>query len=347
MFKKTVCLLLVLVMLSLTPLVEVRALAIEYPGCKANPSSALKILLKGLETSYNVFPLRIGGVKIINWKGVDDYKSEGSMPICICKMPPPIFIRVGIKLSLWEAAHLIETVKHPWCSPSVGMQIPVPFNEMALGTESLDETHNRQSAAAQVHMIVYPIWMLVGLFLDVVCFQYAKSFDYLYITEIDPLWQNDMWATLLGPEAYLVANPVAQLACAVDAVAATVQRGLDPLFWCMGAWGSTYPMSENITSAGYVQANAGLAARMIAKLHRELLLWGTIGPPMVSGWCQRYPLPIWMKRQYNLLLLWPVSFSTRKVIGKPGLIWSVGKNPPYFGDDFVWMLYNKRDCCLF
>lgn len=315
------------------------------PACKGE-GTAMKILMNGLSTLENVFPIRMGGYKLINLSGVDDYNSAGGNPICICKIPVVPYYRVGITISMWEAAHLIETVKHPWCSPTVGTQLSVAMNQQAVGTESRGETDNSQHAAAQVHVIVYPVWFIVGLFVDSVCFQYVKGFDYLYLTEVDPLWQNDMWATLLGPEATLVANPVAQMACAIDSAAATLVRPLDPLFWCMGAWGSTYPMSENITSAGYVQANAGLAARMVAKLHREFLFWGTIGPPTVSGWCQRYPMPMWMKMQYNLLMLHPIPDKLRKVIGYPGVLWTSLKNPPYIGDDFVFMLYNKRDCCF-
>lgn len=343
LFRKAICICMIVFITTATLPAESLA---GYRGCRAKPDTAIKILMEALKSSQNVFPIRLGGIEIIGYEG-DDYNSAGSSPICICKMPPPIFIRVGLTFSMWEAAHLVETVKHPWCSPSVGMEIPLPWNSSAVGGESVEEGENTQSASAQVHVIIYPLWILVGLFLDVVCFQYAKSFDYLYITEIDPLWQNDMWATLLGPEAFLVANPITQAICSVDTIAATAQRPMDLLFWCMGAWGSTYPMSENLSSSGYVQAQAGLAARMVAKLHRELLLWGTIGSPTVSGWCQRYIMPMWIKKQYNLQLLYPKSFNVRKVIGKPGLFWSSGKNPPWKGDDFVWMLYNKRDCCLF
>jgi conjugal transfer pilus assembly protein TraU len=346
MIRKVISIVLISIFISITPIAEKNALSAQ-PGCKATPGDAVKILMTSMSTLTNVFPIRLAGIQVINLGGVDDFNSISSSPICICNMPPPIFIRAGLPLSMWEAGHLMETVKHPWCSPSVGIQLPVPFNQQAMGSEGQQETSNSQHAAAQVHMVIYPVWILIGLFVDVMCFQYAKSFDYLYVTEIDPLWQNDMWATLLGPEAILVANPVAQMACSIDSMKATINRGLDPLFWCMGAWGSTYPMSENITSAGYVQANAGLASRMIAKLHREMLLWGTIGNPTVSGTCQRYPMPMWMKRQYNLLLLHPIADSKRRVIGKPGILWTSGKNVPFTGDDFVFMLYNKRDCCLF
>lgn len=323
------------------------------PGCKASVSSLLKILWTGLKTSQNVFPIRLAGIKIFSFSGVDDYDTSGasSMPLCFCKMPPPIFLRIGLKFSMWEAAHIVESVKHPWCSPTAGLEIPVPFNTKDVGMSSTKTSVSGRavSASAQEHLVIYPIWTIVGLFLDIACFQFARSFDYLYLTEVDPLWQNDMWATLLGPEAFLVSNPITQIACTADSVAANTVRAIDPLFWCVGSWStSVYPMSKNQQSSGdYVAANAALAARLAAKLHREFLLWGTIGPPMVSGVCQRYPAPMWIKRQYNLLLLWPVSQNKRMQIGRTGLMWSFGKNPPWKTDDFVFMLYNKRDCCLF
>lgn len=317
------------------------------PACKATPETAIKILLTGAATAYNIFPIRIAGIPIMSLKELDDFNLIGNFPICICKMPPPIFIRIGITLSLWEPARIIETVHVPWCSPTVGMHLPIPFNQMAIGGKEKETgTTDSGSAQAQVHIIAYPLWFFFGLFLDVVCLQPFKSFDYLYLTELDPLWQNDMWATLLGPEAILVANPIAQLACVVDSAAATVWRGLDPLFWCIGSWGGTYPMSQNIVSDNHIESNAGLAARMISKMHRQLLFLATAGPPTVKEWCQRYPAPIWFKSHYNLLLLHPIPQPKRMVIGRTGIIWSAAKNPPFIGGDFVWMIYNKRDCCL-
>lgn len=323
------------------------AYAADMKACKATPQTAVRILQSSIKTLYNTFPIRIAGIAIMSFDDLEDFNLVGSTPICTCIMPPPIYIRVGVPFSMWEPAHLIETVKHPWCSPSAGFQIPVSMNAMAVGSESVQSIDSTQHAAAQLHLISYPVWNLIGMFVDVACFQFAKSFDYLYLTELDPLWQNDMWATLLGPEAALVANPVAQLACSVDSVAAAAGFPLDALFWCMGSWGSTYPMSQHISSGGYVQAQAGLAARFVAKMHRELVLWGTMGVPTVTGYCQRYPAPIWLKSQYGFLPMFPIAGTKRIPTGRTGLTWSSLKNYPMSGDDFVFMLYNKRDCCLF
>jgi len=318
-----------------------------YAGCKASAGSLITIQLSALKTLHNIFPIRIAGFKIVNFKGLDDFNDIGHPIICICTMPPPLFVRVGIPLSLWEPVDMIETVQHPWCSPSAGMQLPVPFNIQNLGGESSTNTQFDRSASAQIHLISYPIWAVVGLFVDFVCLQGKTGFDYLYLTELDPLWQNDMWATLLGPEAYLTANPVAQYACGIDAATATVGLPLDFLYWCSGAWGGTYPMSKNIPSVGYLQANAGLTAKFIAKMHREMVLWITSGLFMIKGSCQAFPFPLWKKSQYGLLNLYPVPGVNRQPIGRSALLWGPGKNPPMLGSDFVWMLYRKRDCCAF
>lgn len=316
-------------------------------ACKATSASMLAVLTRSMKTLYNVFPIRLAGVQIMTFGELEDFNLIGNFPICGCIMPPPVYYRVGMPFSMWEPAHVVEIVQHPWCSPSLGSSIPIPINEKALGTQSSYATDNAQHVAAQAHLISYPVWNIIGMFVDTACFQFAKGFDLTYMTELDPLWQNDMWATLLGPEAVLVANPIAQLACAVDSVAATLGFPLDPLFWCMGAWGSTYPMSENMTSVDYVQAQAALAARLASKMHRELVLWGTMGPPTITGVCQRYPAPIWLKSQYAPLMLYPVPGVYRIPVGRTGLLWTAMKDYPFSGDDFVFMLYNKRDCCIF
>ena len=330
-----------------TDFISPRKTDAAYAGCKASTSSLIDIQMSALKTLHNVFPIRIAGYKVFNFKDLDDFNEIGHPIICICTMPPPLFIRIGIPLSLWEPVDMIETVQHPWCSPSVGMQLPVPFNVQSLGGESSTDTQVDRTASAQIHLISYPVWAVVQIFVDFACLQLNTGFDYLYLTELDPLWQNDMWATLLGPEAYLTANPIAQFACSIDAATATAGLPLDYLYWCAGAWGGAYPMSKNAPSVGYLQANAELAAKFIAKMHREMVLWITSGPYMVKGTCQAFPFPIWKKSQYGLLNLYPISGKNRQPIGRSSLLWGAGKNPPMISSDFVWMLYRKRDCCAF
>src|SRR3546814_16225818 len=71
---------------------------------------------------------------------------------------------------------------------------------------------------------------------DMACLE-QSSFDIAYVTEIDPLWQDDTLTALINPEVALFANPLAQTACAADCGAATGKLPLAPPFWCAGCPG--------------------------------------------------------------------------------------------------------------
>ncbi|MFP1526985.1 TraU family protein [Escherichia coli] len=42
--------------------------------------------------------------------------------------------------------------------------------------------------------------------------------DIAYLSEIDPTWTDSSLTTILNPEAVIFANPIAQGACAADAM---------------------------------------------------------------------------------------------------------------------------------
>jgi conjugal transfer pilus assembly protein TraU len=298
-----------------------------------------------LDTLHNIFPLKIGGVTVLNFGNENDYDDSGAGPVCICEMPPPIFVRVGIPIHFWEPPDVIETVQQPWCSPTLGINLALGFNKFAIGGES-DMAQQDKTATSQAHLISYPIWWMIGIFVDLICFQAATGFDYLYVTELDPLWQNDLWASILSPEASLFANPIAQLACPIDCVTTTLGYPIDYLMWCQGCWNGNYPIAQHANSVDYVQANAGIAGKFIYKLHRELVLWLTSGPMMLRGYCQAFPFPIEKKTQYNLLPIYPFRNENRMAIGTPSLLWSPGKQNP-FQTNYVWVMYRVRDCCAF
>ncbi|MEW6487341.1 MAG: TraU family protein, partial [Thermodesulfobacteriota bacterium] len=69
-----------------------------------------------------IFPISIAGIEI---RGNDSSSPSGfsaiSSPVCTCPAPPPVFVRVGIPVGLWEPARLIETVKDAGYFPSLGV----------------------------------------------------------------------------------------------------------------------------------------------------------------------------------------------------------------------------------
>ena len=106
-----------------------------------------------------------------------------------------------------------------------------------------------------------------------------------------------------------------------------------------------YPYTGNMTGFnGGVQASSMMVARMIAKLHREFLAWGYYGN---AGLCGKYPMPIIKKSQYRYQMTYPIpEVLGCKRIGQTEVLWQSGREFPVKGEDFAYLLWRKRDCCL-
>jgi len=289
----------------------------------------------------SIFPISIAGIEIAGSRDAVMTVPPISSPICVCPMPPPLFFRIGLTISFWEPARYIETVKDAWCIPSLGVGLDSTSGATLDGVNKLD-AGNSEFTFAQAHYFIFPVWAMLGLMVDSVCVE-SEGFDIAYMTELDPLWQNDGLSAIINPEAVLFGNPVAQFACMADSVSAAAGAALSPLFWCMGSWGSAYPLTGSTTMSAYTQANAGIAARMLYKLSRELLVCDTN-----INVCGCMPTPIWVKHNYKMHVSKPVKDYSAHPIGRSGLMWDWLKNPPTGkGDNYVWMLYRMRGCCAF
>jgi hypothetical protein len=151
---------------------------------------------------------------------------------------------------------------------------------------------------------VNPVLYWLEVVTDFPCLE-RGSFDLAYLTEVDPLWNDDELTLILNPEAVLFANPVAVAACAADCVAATAGFGIAEMFWCAGCQGGIYPFDGHVPyHMGGVRTAALIAQRLTAKMHRELLAWGWHGKP---GLCGPYFLPAMDKTAYKTQLTYPVA----------------------------------------
>jgi hypothetical protein len=112
---------------------------------------------------------------------------------------------------------------------------------------------------------------------------------------------------------------------------------------------SLYPLNGNVAAhIGGVQASTLIAQRMTAKMHRELLVWGAAGN---RGQCGYYPQPLMDKRNYKMTMLHPVPQTDKldgrccQPYGRTTAIWGAGKEFPYQGEDFAYLIFRKRNCC--
>ncbi|MCP5152449.1 MAG: TraU family protein [Chromatiales bacterium] len=286
-----------------------------------------------------VFPISIGPLRVDF--GMEDAGDRVPL-LCTCPGPPPLFVRVGLGVGLWEPARVAEVVRTPFCSPLLGgvrlASLDVPDGMARMTSEGRDAFYH-------VHWYAYPLLAWMNLLTDISCLT-PESFDLLYMTELDPLWDDEELAFLLNPEAVLFANPPAQAACAADCAAASAGFPLDSLFWCAGCQGSMYPMSGTAKPhEGVVDSSLLLVQRMAAKLHRQFIARDTSSR---EAMCMALPLPILRKSQYKTQMLFPTPFTERAhPLGRVTQPWSAGREFPARGEDAAYLVWRKRACCAF
>lgn len=296
-----------------------------------------------------MLPIKFGGVTVL--PGMEpDGPDPANVPLCACPWGLPPIPIPGISMSFWEPFRIIETVKDPWCFPTFGgLQLAPTAPGLLAGMN--DAPVGKSTGAgtfAQVHMMTFPLKELLGAMLSGSCAitnsDLAGVLMVQSITELDPLWQDDLLMAFLQPEAFLFANPIASLSCIADAVGANLGYPIDPLFWCMGSWGSVYPLTGHSNESDYVQANASLAVRGFYRVGRiGLIVDAAMDPTLCIG----IPTPVWVKSHYKLQPSKPVRGEQCTPIGRSGLIWGAGKNIPMSGtaDNFSWILWHKKACC--
>lgn len=290
-----------------------------------------------------LFPISIGPVKV-NTGGREDTPNPAQIP-CLCPRPPIPVPVPGIPIGFWEPVRLVDVTRIPFCMVSMG-GLKLGNSLRHYGTHGARGTSRTKHSFYQIHWYVYPVIYWLELLVDFVCLE-QQSFDVAYLTEFDPLWNDDELSFILNAEAVVFANPIAQAACAADCAAASSGFPNNALFWCGGCQGSLYPFTgNNPAHMGGVQASLLMTQRLMAKLHREMLLWGTSGR---EGLCQKYPMPVIKKTQYKSQMTYPRPTTRGPMacnpLGRTEVVWGSGREFPYSGEDFGYLIWRKRSCC--
>lgn len=285
-------------------------------------------------------PITLGSIPIYPTKKRDF--GNPSSPICACAQPIP---RIGLAIGFWEPARLADVTRDKWCFPNLGgMSIDVGIgfldksSEARINDVELDNWH--------VHWYTYPLLYWLELLTDFLCLE-QSSFDIAYVTELDPLWQDDSLNLIISPEAGLFATLPAQLACAADCMLASTHMARPEMFWCMGCSGSTYPTTGNINHQNSEVQGAVLAAqRMGYKLHRQLVAWQTSGS---AAMCQKIPMPVMDKRQYRWQMTNPKALTkgpfTCPTTGATSMTYEFNTVRPVVAKDLGFLVWRKRNCC--
>lgn len=293
-----------------------------------------------------MLPLRVAGFAIGGGSGEAPPGATNQM-LCSCEdnlgVPMPGFVT-----SMWEPARLIEVVRQGGCAPSLGgVSLPLGTGRFEGMNGSMSDADADDIAFMQLHYYNFPLLMMLELFIEDRCMANAiPDFDLLFMTELDPTWNNSDLAFFTHAESAATANPAAIEACAIEAMKmSTGDWPIDHMYWCLGSWGTLYPLTgQQAPVGGYNKLTAKLAARQVAAMHRRGLERKTFGE---GALCDADFAPMLPKTQYRISHFWPLADANRAE--KVGSLWqklSQQKNVPGMGDDGVMVLWRYNDCCV-
>jgi len=298
------------------------------------------------ETAWmEVLPIKMAGVTLMSGDGYDT-PDIASTSYCICPFPPPVYQRVGVPISFWEPHKTVSTTKDAYYFPELGTKLETSFLKGDLhGTTNSDVEGTVGHTFLQAHWMFYPVWSIIGMLKDLGCVS-TGGIDIAYMTETDPLWQDDSLTLLINPEVILFSNPIAQMACIADSVSVNLWRPLEALFWCMGSGGSAYPLTGRVPDEALIQASLSVANKMTYKLSRELLLWDK-----ALNWCSETMSPIWVKPHYKYQMQRPTVRMVAHPVGLSSWRFQTLANPPTgsgvgSADNFSWLFFQKSVCCF-
>jgi len=294
-----------------------------------------------------IFPIFIGAMPVATIGQIDSGASNGyPTPICICPKATPPWFRIGIGVTFWEPARIAEAVREPWCSPMLGGISLGSASTAVVGQGGNRNTQENAESVSfyNVHWFIYPVMYWFNMMVSESCVQ-SEQFDVAFMTELDPMWNNDEITFILNPEAVLFNNPVAQAACAADCIAASLWNPLDALFWCLGCQVGLHPLTGTVKPhEGGLASSTVAVQRLHAILHRTFLTMNVSSP---LAMCLPLPAPIMQKSWYKTQLIRPVPITyAAHPYGMTTNIWNTGKEFPLKGEDFAYMIWRRRVCCI-
>lgn len=286
-----------------------------------------------------LFPIKLGGVALAKNSHVPDSQDDTGSPVCLCEDSKGMYL--GLSVSFWEIAYLGEAVNNAWCSPTLGISFSGADNGFLSGTNTSKTAATK--TFKQVHWLMFPVFRLLGLLTDMPCLA-TGEFAYATMTEFSPIHNNPYLGLAADPKAFLFANPAAVIACSganllANAPAETLSPAYDALFWCW--WDTVYPLTGDVQTPHDLTG----AAQNIA---REIFVMSQAGAVQdnVRNVCGGSYSPIPKKSQWRFQIAKPVKGATPFVPGQSELTWGSGKKLPYAGGNYMFVLFNKKRCCL-
>ncbi|MBU2959145.1 TraU family protein [Paracoccus sp. C2R09] len=302
-----------------------------------------------------IFPLRISGITIFGSpqaaSGTDangfSMSSRPRVPdeaansaVCVCN--DGALPTIGVPIGMWLPTELYETTMTPGCSSVLGgVQIGIA-DPLYLGSSGDPTSDLEQQSFNHVHTYSFPIVLMMELFTK--CASSYSDIDILYLSEIDPMWNDPIVAMYGNPMSVFGSSIMAQAACAADSISSSVGRPIDDLFWCGGSWTTTMaPYTGFEHAQGPVQFSSSTAQKLLAMNAARGIERSHVGNEAL---CQAQYQPMLKRSHYRWQAAWPRAEGTRNhASGESILRWGAGRTIPGVAEMPIYLRWNWTDCC--
>ena len=291
-----------------------------------------------------VLPIRIAGVAI-SGKTRKNHVPDGAVKKSLCSCADGLgFPHPGIMTQFWEPYRLIEFPRVAGCLMGLnGTRLPFSPTFMGNLGNGIEEGED-DAAFRHYHFYAFPLMAILDMFVPASC--NAEGYvdvDIMFLSEIDPTWNNSTLAYFSMPENSLLVTALAATACIPDAISSTLGKPLQPLFWCAGAWGMNYPVTGEDQGSDAINTSSLQTARALTTMHRRGFVKRTMGKDASCGGVVDPTLP---KSMYQFTLFDPVpETDSSHVLGESVLTWGFLKLIPAIGEDPSYIVWRWQDCC--
>ena len=293
----------------------------------------------------NMGSLKIAGFTLMDAPG-DLGNPPGSSPDPGCFCRDGLDTGFGFTTTFWLPSKIIDVTKKSGSMPFMNCVAPLPafVGLSSAQTYNRHEARKDESVSMQIHMANADITAIAGKALFEKCGAAVSKFSIAYMTELDFLWQNDVYATLMSPQvSILAAAPIlSQVACGAQSIANSLG---DWQNWNFCAWeGSLYPLNGSTIAKNSAQvSNMDI---IIKYLSRSAIMGTNLRTMGNDAICEPKFDPIYNPFQNRFQWSFPHKVTAR--YNQSMVRWGLNPGPLNFPthEEGYMHLWEARQCCL-
>lgn len=205
----------------------------------------------------------------------------------------------------------------------------------------------------QANMISFPILaLLTSAIPDFICFEKNTEAMGTWLSDVDPLYQNDILSNNSSNPVTgraLFNNPIADLACFADCIGATADSTINTMYWCNGCRGNAGSTSSGYNKLGDpIEYGEMVAFRRLHTMHETVIALKTsnadfafVGNQLRDSMCASRYFPYILKSQYYFQL----AYGDAKPFGAWRTHFEFKSTPDDNDAHFAW-IWRVRNFCL-